>query len=189
MSFTTENLSSNPGTGNGTRITMVLSSLVGGGAERVAADLCRYLSEAGRDVTLLTLTGDDPDAYSVPEGTRRERIEIRHDATSPFWRLRFVVSRHLAMRRKIRAFRPDVVVSFIDQINIRTILCLLGTGIPVIVSERVHPAHVLLGPTWRLVRRLCYPLAAAVTVQTADGAAWLRNYARIKGAVVIPNAV
>jgi hypothetical protein len=44
------------------RVAVVSGSLSHGGAERVAIDLCCHLRDAGRDVMLLTLSGDMPDA-------------------------------------------------------------------------------------------------------------------------------
>jgi GalNAc-alpha-(1->4)-GalNAc-alpha-(1->3)-diNAcBac-PP-undecaprenol alpha-1,4-N-acetyl-D-galactosaminyltransferase len=92
------------------------------------------------------------------------------------------------MRRKLRDVNPDVVVSFIDTVNVWTLICLLGSGIPVIVSERVHPAYNPIPRVWRFARRMIYPFAAAVTVQTEDGAEWFRRWTWIKHPVVISNA-
>jgi glycosyltransferase involved in cell wall biosynthesis len=170
------------------RITIVVASLGGGGAERVIVDLSRHLRDSGRQVTLLTLNGDDPDAYLVPDGVRRERMEIRRDAGSLLESVRFSLQHLGAMRRKIVATAPDAVVSFIDQTNVRTLACLLGTKIPVIVSERIHPAHHALPRAWRTARQLVYPLADAVLVQTGDIANWFSSHTRTTRLVVIPNA-
>jgi GalNAc-alpha-(1->4)-GalNAc-alpha-(1->3)-diNAcBac-PP-undecaprenol alpha-1,4-N-acetyl-D-galactosaminyltransferase len=171
------------------RIAVVIYSLRGGGAERVTVDLCRYLRDSGREVTLLTLSGDDPDAYAPPEGVRRERMEVRRVAYSPLQTIWYFFSRIAAMRRKLRALEPDVVVSFMDLVNVWTLLCLFGTGIPVIVSERVHPAYNSISRAWKVARRLIYPMADAVTVQTEEGAEWFRHWTRVKRLVVVPNAV
>ena len=79
-------------------------------------------------------------------------------------------------------------MSFIDQTNARTVACLLGSGIPVLVSERIHPAHHPISKPWQLMRRLTYPLADAVAVQTGDIAEWFRRQTRVKRLVVISNA-
>jgi GalNAc-alpha-(1->4)-GalNAc-alpha-(1->3)-diNAcBac-PP-undecaprenol alpha-1,4-N-acetyl-D-galactosaminyltransferase len=171
------------------RIAVVIYSLRGGGAERVTVDLCRYLRDSGREVTLLTLSGDDPDAYAVPDGIRRERMEIRRVAYSPLQTIWYFLSRIAAMRRRIRALEPDIVISFMDLVNVWTLLCLLGTGIPVIVSERVHPAYNSISRAWKVARRLIYPIADAVIVQTKEGAEWFRRWTRVKRLVVVPNAV
>ncbi len=170
------------------RVVVVIYSLAGGGAERVAIDLCRYLRDEDREVILLTLGGDDPDVHPGPTGVRRERMEIRRVVYSPLRTMWYFFDRIRLMRRKIRALDPDVVVSFMDQVNVWTALCLFGTGIPVIVSERLHPACNRISRVWKLARRLVYPLADAVTVQTEDGAEWFKRRTRVKHAVVIPNA-
>jgi GalNAc-alpha-(1->4)-GalNAc-alpha-(1->3)-diNAcBac-PP-undecaprenol alpha-1,4-N-acetyl-D-galactosaminyltransferase len=177
-----------PTTTRADRITVVVASLGGGGAERVIVDLCHYLRDSGRQVTLLTLNGDDPDAYPLPEGVRRERMEIRRDARSLLESLRFSLGHLVAMRRRIVATAPDAVVSFIDQTNVRTLCCLLGTGIPVIVSERIHPEHHPLSQAWRKARRLIYPFADAVVVQTRDIAEWFLYQTGARRLVVIANA-
>jgi GalNAc-alpha-(1->4)-GalNAc-alpha-(1->3)-diNAcBac-PP-undecaprenol alpha-1,4-N-acetyl-D-galactosaminyltransferase len=177
-----------PTTTRANRITIVVASLGGGGAERVAVDLCRYFRDSGREITLLTLTGDDPDAYLVPDGIRRERLDIRRAAASPLDSIWFTAEHLAAMRRRIVLTSPDAVVSFVDQTNVRTVACLLGTGIPVIVSERTHPGHHPLSRAWHVARRLTYPLADTVVVQTEDVAAWIRRQTRVKRLVVISNA-
>jgi len=170
------------------RIAVVIASLGGGGAERVVVDLCRYLRDLGREVTLITLSGDDPDVYPVPVGVKRERLEIRRLAPSLFHTLWFSLSHLAAIRRKIMLFDANVVVSFIDQTNVRTVLSLLVTRIPVIISERVHPAHNPITRAWQVARRVIYPIADVVTVQTEDGAEWFRRWTRVKRLVVISNA-
>lgn len=170
------------------RVTLVVASLGGGGAERVIVDLARYLRDNGRQVTLLTLNGNDPDAYALPDGIRRERMEIRRDAASRFESIRFSLGHLAAMRRKILATAPEVVVSFIDQTNVRTLASLLGSKIPVIVSERIHPAHHPLSQAWHRARRWFYPVADAVLVQTSDIAEWFCSHTRVRRLVVIPNA-
>lgn len=166
----------------------MVSSLGGGGAERVVVDLCRHLRDSGRDVTLMTLSGNDADAYAVSEGVRRERMEIRRSAFSQLDTIRFSLSHLVAMRRRFISLRPDVVVSFVDQTNVRSILALLGTGIPVIVSERVHPAHNPISEGWKIARHLVYPFADAVTVQTREGAKWFRRCTRVRRLAIIANA-
>ena len=171
------------------RILVVISSLGQGGAERVAVDLCDFLVTAGRDVTVLTLTGNDPDAYRLPTAVHRRRIEIRRPSRSILQSVRLTLNHLAEMRRNIVSLRPDVVVSFIDQTNIRTVGCLVGTGIPIVASERVHPAHQPLPRSWKLLRRLVYRGASAVVVQTDAIAKWFRQSVSTRRLITIPNAV
>lgn len=171
------------------RVTVVSAQLADGGAERVAIDLCCYLRDNGRNVTLLTLSGDMPDAYRPPEGVLRQRLEARRLPPSIFHRLWYLVNRVIGIRSKIASDAPDVVVTFIDKVNILVLFSLFGTGIPVVISERIHPAYNPIARVWKLTRQLIYPLARVVTVQTEEGAAWFRRHSLIKHPVVIANAV
>jgi GalNAc-alpha-(1->4)-GalNAc-alpha-(1->3)-diNAcBac-PP-undecaprenol alpha-1,4-N-acetyl-D-galactosaminyltransferase len=171
------------------RITLVISSLGRGGAERVAVDLCDFLAKSGRDVSVLTLSGDDPDAYDLPASVHRRRIEIRQKARSRFQSIKFTLNHLMEMRRNILSLKPDVVLSFINQANIRTIGCLVGTGIPVVISERVHPGYEPVPRSWKLLRRFAYRHASAVVVQTDMIAEWFRRFIPTRRLVTIPNAV
>ena len=171
------------------RVAVISASLGGGGAERVVVDLCRYLRDSGREVALLTLSGDDPDAYKAPDGIRRERLEIRRVSRSLFQTIWYSLGRVVAVRRQLLSCKPDIVVSFIDRVNILTLVSLFGTGIPAIASERIHPGYNPIERVWLFARQLIYPFANAVTVQTTDGAEWLRRHTWVKRPVVIPNAV
>lgn len=170
-------------------IVLVISSLGPGGAERVAADLAAYLSGRGRRVTLLTLNGNDIDYYGLPSSVNRLRIETRRKARWIIDTVRFAFWRSILLRKTLRAQEPDVVISFLEQTNVRVALSLLGTGIPLIVSERVHPEHHPISRGWSVARYLTYRLAHAVVVQTSEVAEWFKKSVPTRHLYVIPNAV
>jgi glycosyltransferase involved in cell wall biosynthesis len=123
----------------------------------------------------------DPRVVLVPLGTARPR-------KGPINRL-FGKGRHIpALRRAIRDSRPDVVVSFIDRVNVLTLMATPGLSLPVVVSERTAPNVYDLGWTWKALRHWLYPRAAALVAQTA---AALRYFPPARGRVdrVIPNPV
>jgi glycosyltransferase involved in cell wall biosynthesis len=64
----------------------------------------------------------------------------------------------------------------------------MGTGIPVVVSERIDPSQHPIPWPWRLLRRLTYPRARAIVLQTRAAASYFpASWAgRI---VVVPNPV
>src|SRR5690606_38589229 len=67
-------------------------------------------------------------------------------------------------------------VSFGDVTNVLTILSSFGLGVPIIVSERTDPRRHRLAPAWRALRRITYPRAAAVVMQTRALTAWCREF-------------
>lgn len=96
-----------------------------------------------------------------------------------------------ALHRYIRKTRPDVVVSFLPDVNVAALLAARGTGVPVIVSERTYPP-LLSPPVARLIvalRKLTYRLATSVVVQSDDTATWIRANCPGSRPVVIANPV
>ncbi len=175
------------------RITIVVNSLGPGGAERQASLLASYCSRDGHATTLLTYnhrgTGEIPDHWTVGPSVRRIFVEFGSAAPYPLRIIGSGVNAARRLRTAIRSTDPDVVVSFIDKTNMIVLLALVGTGIPVVISERVHfPMHDI-GIRWSTLRRLLYPLSSVVvtqTRQTAEAAARLVRRSRVR---VIPNIV
>jgi len=79
-------------------------------------------------------------------------------------RLSRIWSRLGLIRRTIDSVAPDVIVSFTDTTNIAALLACSGRGIPIIVSERVDPAHHDIGWVRNLLRAYTYPLARFIVV-------------------------
>ncbi|MGO3742382.1 glycosyltransferase family 4 protein [Kerstersia sp.] len=169
------------------KILFLLSSMHGGGAERVAATLANAWTSRGDDVVLMpTYSGRGECVYEVSGSVRMVWLADQRGAGSgPLRGLR----RLCALRRFIRREKPDVIVSFLTNVNVAAVLASLGSRIPVIVCERTHPAagHNV-SPTLARVRRWCYPRASAVTVQTEAAADWMRqNLPACRRLAVMPN--
>jgi glycosyltransferase involved in cell wall biosynthesis len=169
------------------KILLVISSLAAGGAQRVMVDLGAWLVERGHDVTLLTYSDPVLDHFHEPPGVRRVALRLLWDSTGPFDMLASNIRRLRTMRAAIRGLRPDVIVSFIDITNVLTLLSSLGLGVPVIISERIHPSYHPIGLRWRLLRRLTYPLSSALVVQTQAIATWARATVAARRIRIIPN--
>ena len=149
------------------RIAFILPTFTAGGAERVASLLCNYWVEQGHDVTALTFEGvGDERVYHLDD-----RVTLRGiDALNRNRRLASRVGTNLRrlsrLRAALKAFKPDAIVAFTTEANVVAIWSALGLGVPVVVSERNQPDRPGLGPFTRAVRRVSYPLAAALVVQT-----------------------
>jgi glycosyltransferase involved in cell wall biosynthesis len=174
------------------RIALVIYCLGPGGAERVAARITGAWAAEGREVTLFTVaspeaSGADADVYEVAAGVRRVPLDLNADSRCAVDAAVRSALRVRALRRAIAAARPDVVVSFMPQVNVLTLLATAGTGVPVVACERTDPRHARHGREWVALRRLLYPRARAVAVQTEQVAGWARRFCpRVH---VIPNFV
>jgi GalNAc-alpha-(1->4)-GalNAc-alpha-(1->3)-diNAcBac-PP-undecaprenol alpha-1,4-N-acetyl-D-galactosaminyltransferase len=174
-------------TGCAGRVTCVISSLAAGGAERVLVSLAADWTQAGRAVTVVTLSDRTSDFYSLSAGVGRVALGMLRATRHPADALLATGIRALALRRAVRRSRPDIVLAFGDQTNVLTLLATIGGAVPVVVAERSSAEHQRLGWPWEPLRRGLYPRAAAVVVQTEGAAAYLRGWGL--SPTVIPNAV
>lgn len=168
------------------RILFFVSSMEGGGAERVAALLCNRWVNRGHQVMLVaTYSRRGSCAYPLDE---RVDIVFLADRVGMIRRTPWsMLRRLLEMRRLVRAFHPDVVLSFLPHVNVATLLATRGLRLPVFVSERIYPVAQALGGPWRKMRRSTYAFAKGVVMQTNDGLAWLAKEVPKATGTAIPN--
>ncbi|ANY17636.1 glycosyltransferase family 4 protein [Bordetella pseudohinzii] len=168
------------------KIVLAVSSMHAGGAERVAATLANAWAARGDQVTLLpTFSGGGDCFYPLDP-----KVEL-------LWLARAVpasgtlapLKRLLGLRRLIRERRPDVLVSFLTNVNVGAILATRGLKQPLIVCERTNPVvDTTTGKVWRRLRRWLYPCADVVTVQAEDTVApFAAQVPGIRHLAVIPN--
>ena len=168
-------------------IAFVIPSLGPGGAERVATLLCNFWAGAGHAVTLITFEGDD----TAPFYPLDRRVAVRKLAASAgSGSARFLnnINRVSRLRVLLRELCPDALVAFTTDANVISLLATLGSKIPVVISERNQLDRPGLASVHRLARRITYPFADAVVVQTEDIASWMRGRFRVP-VHVVPNPV
>ena len=171
------------------RLTLVISSLGGGGAERVMTNMANYWADAGWDITILTLDdGAAPLFYELDRRVRRVPLAVAQDSGNPFAALRNNFRRVRELRRSIRQSGPDAVLSFLDTTNVVTLLATRGLSVPVIVSERSDPARNSPGRIWSQLRRLTYPMADVVVVQSKGALDYFSPTVQSR-ARIVPNPV
>jgi glycosyltransferase involved in cell wall biosynthesis len=168
------------------KILFLVSSMQGGGAERVAALLANAWSSRGHDVTLMpTFSARGNCVYPLSPSVHLDFLSDQGKPTAG----RLV--RLMMLRRYIRRARPDVIVSFLPHVNVAALLSAMGTGVPVVACERTYPPLLVppLPASYRLLRRLTYPVAGALVAQTQITARWLRDRARRTKITVIANPI
>src|SRR4029079_18657549 len=130
------------------RICLVINSLGAGGAERVAANLTGEWCRAGHRVAVVTPASAVEDFYALDAAIEREALDLAGDSSGTVGAIVANARRVLALRRTLRALAPDVVVSFIDQMNVVVLLASARLGLPVVISERTDPRMRALGRPW-----------------------------------------
>ena len=152
------------------RIILVSSSLACGGAERAVVLLAEAFSKKGYKVSVVTLYGIETDFYKLPDGVDRLALDVAGESITVIHALWNNIYRIWVLRRKVREIDPDVVISFLDQTSILTLISLTKTSYPVLVSEQNNPcmSYIYSGRLWEKLRRLTYPNAAMV-ISTSKG--------------------
>jgi glycosyltransferase involved in cell wall biosynthesis len=171
------------------RVLIVVGSLSPGGTEHVAALLAGHWATRGFGVSLLTYSGDKPDHYELPASVSRLRINLLWDSAGLASRALSELRRHRLLRESIDRCGSDIIVSFGEATNVRVLSAAFGLGIPVVVSERIDPRQYDITWSWQVLRRLLYPLARFVVVQTESVAHWARAFLNESKVRVIPNPV
>jgi len=170
-------------------IGLVVSTLAMGGTERAVTTLANYWVGRGHEVSVFTLSGSAADFYPLDAAVERHVLGLDFASNGLLHAVWGNLRRMWRLRRALRAAKPGVVVSFLTDVNVLTLLAARGLSVPVLVAERTDPRRHVLPASWVRLRRLLYPWADRVIVQTQAIAAWAATVADESRIVVIPNAV
>lgn len=171
------------------RLTLIISSLGSGGAERVLSTMANYWAEHGHGVTVITLDSKDSDFYALLPQVQRVGLALMQDSTGGFSAVKHNLKRLMALCRSIRRSRPEAVISFMDRTNVLTLLATRGLKTRIIVSERVDPSRHDCPRVWSWIRLVAYPWADCVVCQTDSVRRWMNRHIRRARIAVIPNPV
>lgn len=126
---------------------------VGGGAERVLAEVTSGLAEQGHRMSILTY--DRPNGKSFyPLSPSISRISLSIGGVGQRSSIWETLLRMFALRRKIVESSPDIVVGFMHSMFIPLSIALAGTRIPVIASEHIGVEHYKYHPFEYLLLQL-----------------------------------
>jgi glycosyltransferase involved in cell wall biosynthesis len=191
------------------RITLVISTLSGGGAERVATNMANYWAAKGWEVTILTTSsGSESSCYDLHPrvnhlclgSPRFKYLPTTSQAIAPLINLikgcsqteRAVLAPQatylLKLRGAILSTRPEAVISYMDRTNTYVLAATLGAGVPVMATEHCDPSLNYLGEVWEMLRRRLYPQASCVTALTEESLGYFSSVVGMRGRI-IPNAL
>ncbi len=169
------------------KLALVISSLGGGGAERVMTALANAWAAEGNEVTLITLASRRHDRYPLDAAVQRVALDLAGGSEHWLAAVGNNVARVRALRRALRRCRPDAVISFITRTNVLVLAAAAGLRVPVIVSERTFlPGARWVHGLWRVLHGPLYRRAAAVVVQTRRSACEMEAVLH-RPVAVIPN--
>jgi GalNAc-alpha-(1->4)-GalNAc-alpha-(1->3)-diNAcBac-PP-undecaprenol alpha-1,4-N-acetyl-D-galactosaminyltransferase len=171
------------------KITLVIYAMGLGGAQRVMSILANYWATHGWEVTLITLSGRErPSFYHLESPVKLIQLGIIGDSPSLFTLLSTGWQRIRILREAIIISKPDIIVSFLNTVNVLTLLSTWSLNIPVIVSEHIYPGFTDVNQVWQILMNLTYRYADLVTLLTESALAF---YPAAEGyqSIVMPNPV
>ena len=144
------------------KITLIISTLAGGGGERAIVSLAEGLANLEHQVTLITLSGKSIDFYRLPPNVTRIALDIMRSSSNLIEAVKNNIGRIFTLRKAIESTNPDVVASSLRITNVCVILASLGKKYPVIVTEQNDVRVYSQGAVWETLRRFTYPFCAKV---------------------------
>lgn len=169
----------------GLRVTCLIGSLRPGGAERVLVRVADWLAQQGSSVEVVTLAERREGDLDLGGGVCHRPLRSNPAAGS--------VHRRLLPLRRLRPAlmgqQPHVVLSFATEANLLALASLIGTGVPIVVSERVDFRQHASPRSVQRLRDVLYARASAVVVQTGELGGWITEHRASWTACVIPNPV
>lgn len=164
------------------KIVVITRNMVGDGAERVIAQLANYFTAQGKQCNIITLN-DDEVFYKLDS-----RIAVLPVGRKSNNKVLDKLMRYRRIRQMVLREKPDLVLSMPEEIGVYVLLALLGTGVPVYVSERNNPWVMPDVKVTRILRTLMYPFARGLIFQTEMAKSFFPENIQRKG-VVLKNPV
>lgn len=165
------------------KITIFISALSGGGAERVTCNLANYLSEFGHEVEILTV-GEASAAELLRSNVKYTPLLRNVEKGNS------LISNAKRIFRLYRYMKKQSVDAYVVMLPVTIQLMLRFSGLtkaPIFVSERADPT-AYSSRTQRSLQKLA-PRAAGWIFQTEDAHRWYEPHLKGRAHRVIPNAI
>ena len=165
------------------KITIFISGVTGGGAEKVACTIASYMVSKGHEVDLLTMT-DEEATYLLDNRVSRYCLLKEKE------RKNFFVNNTIRLVRLVKYLllnRRDAYLAMLPT-NIITILSMsFLTSAKVIAAERANPASYNESKQKKLIALASK--ADGWAFQTIEQKKWYEAHCRLKKTIVISNAI
>lgn len=159
------------------KLLFFIHGLSGGGAERVLATIANAFVDRGHSVRIVYTEYLKEKAYVID--SRIEEIQLFNFVRKERLLARFFSAivmktrKYGKIRKQVSEYTPDVVISFITQVNNDVLVSLIGKKVPLIVCEHSKYSRYY-GIRTNITRWLFYRFANAITVLTK------KDYDRLK---------
>lgn len=166
------------------KVLITVTTLKGGGAERVVSVWASQLAEMGYDISLL-IYGRTDNEYAVDE-----RVKIHTIAnTYPEYKKMGHFSRLFKMRKVVKGIEPDVIINFLPRMQIWMMMATFGLKMKRVETVRISPWVVCKSNKFeKFLWHRCFDFSDKIIIQTAEQGEYFNQKLQEK-CVVIPNPI
>ena len=168
------------------RIALFISSLQKGGSERVMVNLAEYLHKNRYEVVLVTQYKNEVEYEISPEIRRVFSEPEEHELQGG--RIHNFVVRFQKLRSIWKAYKPDVILSFLGKNNLMAIATSAFLPARVAVSVRGEPTMEYEGKLMQFLAKWVFLFADGIVLQTKQACEFFPKMVR-KKAVILPNPI
>ncbi len=162
------------------KVLMSIGNLSGGGAERVVSVWSGILADVGYDVSIYIAYRTDGE-YPI---NNKVHVECTAETKESYFALPSI-KRLLNKRAYIKKWRPDVVVNFLPNNQIRMLFIAAGIKMRRIETVRINPWKAgINNKMQQLLWMQCFKAADAIIVQTDEQSEFFDEKNRKKCAVI-----
>lgn len=171
---------------NPKKVTFIIPNLNSGGAERVVTILANAMVDQYK-VAIITYIKTKPFYPLHPN------INLSYcvDEVIPSKNFLHAICNNLNLLYKIivqlQRNKPDLVVGFLTSANVLSALAAKFLGVKSLICERNNPEKEYSPKFWKLMRRLAYPLADGLTVQTHGVKNFYKDWIPVRKIFIVPN--
>ena len=163
------------------KMALIISNLGQGGAERVLSLLANYFCEKN-DVTIIKLD-NAPSFYEISPKIRVIDANLGVGDMGIIGNFKKRFGKIFAIRKLFKSQNFDIIISFLDNTNVLSLIANFGLKTPLIISE--HTNHTFLkARIWRVLKRIFYPRASGLSVLTRFDYDF---YTYVKNREIMPN--
>ncbi len=162
------------------KIMFVTHGICFGGAERVTSLLVNEWAKLGHQVTLVVLDDKKQVVYPISE-----QVTMRFMQSARFDERGNLKTLIRTLRDHIKNEKPDAIVSFFNNIAAFAWAAALGTGVPLIFSERNDPYNNIKGIKAKLFQALVLNGAKRVVFQTAGAKEYYSKKIQKKSSIIL----
>ncbi|WP_415988084.1 glycosyltransferase [Butyricimonas virosa] len=168
-------------------ICIVAPSLQSGGIERALSILSSHFVKKGHKVIYIACRKGQH-FYELDSKVIFKEPVFLH-TTSFFHKLFSYWNTICFVRKQLKKYKPDTILSFGDIINPIALLANWGLNNPIYISDRISPKQ-RLSLFKRLFKRLTYPKATGIIAQTRQAAEYkTKVFGEHLNMVIIPNSL